>query len=271
MQTRSAAAAEASAAAAEAIAAEARQADVETLCDLFEHPMGEPVYERDLGAISALVERGVDINGKSAWARTQGRIGGLSPFSLYCSSYSMNYINEFHFLIENGADVQGGNTRLSHPLLFAVHNGAGWVVTQLLKQGARVGRDWPAPGGLAALFGDRYPNWTAIHRMATRADRPPDPCFSHVSGPASLFSVAEAAALILQDSSALMSDEERAERTKIYRIVRTAQLIQRWRRIALPVGRLSLYLKAVYEEVRYRPHNSGAKRCREHFEAACSS
>lgn len=40
-----------------------------------------------------------------------------------------------------------------------------------------------------------------------------------------------------------------------------------WRRHALVVGKCSMVLEAVYNEVSYRPQHSGAKRAREEFEA----
>ena len=63
--------------------------------------------------------------------------------------------------------------------------------------------------------------------------------------------------------------QERSERTRIKEMVgvlRHTQLMQRWRRGASQVGRLSLFFKAVFEEVHYRPQHVGAKRCREEFE-----
>ena len=51
---------------------------------------------------------------------------------------------------------------------------------------------------------------------------------------------------------------------------RTAAM-EHWRRHSTTVGKCALALREVYTEVTFRPHNSGAKRSRDEFEAAASA
>ena len=52
---------------------------------------------------------------------------------------------------------------------------------------------------------------------------------------------------------------ELAVRTEVFKIVRHAQLMQRWRRAAHQVGRLSLFFMRTFEEVHYRPEHAGRR------------
>jgi len=61
------------------------------------------------------------------------------------------------------------------------------------------------------------------------------------------------------------AERERSERTRIKEMVgvlRHTQLMQRWRRGASQVGRLSLFFKVVFEEVHYRPQHVEGRRAK---------
>ena len=198
------------------------------------------LQNNNLEEIRKLLEAGADANGIP-------RGYSVPPLSDVVLLRSTNVVECAELLLEHGADPNGGSHRHSFPLLQLISESSLHghlmrvvpLVKLLLRHGAKVGRDAPVPDWSSWSIVQKARNYMYLHEI-----RAHNPHFPHT---------------------------ELAVRTEVFKIVRHAQLMQRWRRAAHQVGRLSLFFMRTFEEVHYRPEHAGAKRAKREFEGLQAS